>query len=512
MTQISGIGVKNLRTLYSIEPSIKLKPITILLGKNSAGKSTFARILPLLRQSAERRKRSPILWFDDLVDFGTFSQAVTRGENTIHIVIQIDSIIERAKYFYGGSQSPIFLSNIEITLELLSEAEITYASSISIKTAGTEIKLEMPTPGKFGQILIGGNPYLLSEKNQIIIEQGAILPRIKFLEKRRIDTKEAWYYSKNPWASELQDYIHGILHQNTSKETSDQITRKIPIGDPHILHEELRKIDGPKKWKELRSLSDKINSPILINRIIEKSIISNIDLIIDKIDDSIASSVKGIRYIKPIRANAERYYRRADLSVSEIDPDGRNLPIFLDSLTPAQLNNFRIWLKENLGIDAFTKRDGAQIVLQAQSDTDSGVSNVADMGFGISQILPVAAQLWASVELKNRYLTETSIIVIEQPELHLHPEFQAKIANVLVGTVSNKHKTSPKLIIETHSQHLINRLGLLIEEKKISHENVSLVIFEPNPKKPGTSSIRIANFNEDGVLENWPFGFFEPMI
>lgn len=70
MTQISGVRIKNLRC-FGDTGFIDLRPITILVGKNSAGKSTFARLFPLLRQSAEEDKRSPILWYGRLVDFGT---------------------------------------------------------------------------------------------------------------------------------------------------------------------------------------------------------------------------------------------------------------------------------------------------------------------------------------------------------------------------------------------------------------------------------------------------------
>ena len=68
MARLSAIGVRRLRTLYDLGTPVPLTPLTVLIGRNSAGKSTFARLLPLLRQSAERKKRGPILWFDDLVD------------------------------------------------------------------------------------------------------------------------------------------------------------------------------------------------------------------------------------------------------------------------------------------------------------------------------------------------------------------------------------------------------------------------------------------------------------
>ena len=76
MFHLTAFGVRNLRSLRDTG-LIPVKPITILVGKNSAGKSSFARILPLLKQSAERRRQAPVLWFGRLVDFGSFSDAVS---------------------------------------------------------------------------------------------------------------------------------------------------------------------------------------------------------------------------------------------------------------------------------------------------------------------------------------------------------------------------------------------------------------------------------------------------
>lgn len=60
MAKLKAVGVKNLRALVDTN-LVALKPITLLVGKNSAGKSTFARIFPLMRQSNEEKRRAPVL-------------------------------------------------------------------------------------------------------------------------------------------------------------------------------------------------------------------------------------------------------------------------------------------------------------------------------------------------------------------------------------------------------------------------------------------------------------------
>ena len=61
MSQLNSIRIQNLRSLTDTT-TIQLKPLTVLVGKNSVGKSTFARTFPLLRQTCEAQKKSPILW------------------------------------------------------------------------------------------------------------------------------------------------------------------------------------------------------------------------------------------------------------------------------------------------------------------------------------------------------------------------------------------------------------------------------------------------------------------
>ena len=72
---VTAIRIRNLRSLRD-SGYIKIKPLTILLGANSSGKSTFLRSFPLFTQSVKKNLRGPISWFDDsLVDFGDYTTA-----------------------------------------------------------------------------------------------------------------------------------------------------------------------------------------------------------------------------------------------------------------------------------------------------------------------------------------------------------------------------------------------------------------------------------------------------
>ena len=68
-----SVRLKNIRSLQDTG-QIDLRPITILVGTNSSGKSTFTRMFPLLKQSVEVHSNTPVLWYGDLVDFGTINE------------------------------------------------------------------------------------------------------------------------------------------------------------------------------------------------------------------------------------------------------------------------------------------------------------------------------------------------------------------------------------------------------------------------------------------------------
>lgn len=525
MAHLSAIGVRRLRTLYDLGDPIALAPLTVLLGKNSAGKSTFARLLPLLRQSAERKKRGPILWFDELVDFGTLGQSVTRGETDLEIVLQFDEVTASKamgrNMFWGEGSAPNALqidrAVVSMTLGEESSTGATFAKEVRIDVSGTSIQLCMKSARELESLTVGSRRVgLQEEKTRISVDQGSLFPKLRFLERRKVGDAEIWIASRNPWRSAVSDFILMRVHGRTSRGTTAQIAAQLPVATPKVVSEAAQRIAGPGSWDSLK-ITLTAKAPIT-SALIESLLLANIDLLMDRLDEIASSAAMGVRYLKPLRATAQRYYRRADLAVSEIDPEGRNLAIFLDSLSDTQLANFRKWIKRNLDIDVEPKREGAQLVLMARAPNDSGASNVADMGFGISQILPIAAQLWASSNAAKLPFSPTSFVVVEQPELHLHPAFQAKLGDLFAGIASPIEQATgpgrrilpPRIVIETHSQHLVNRLGLLVEQGRLAPSDVSIVLFEPNSDRVGTSKIRIASFDKEGVLENWPFGFFEP--
>ncbi len=117
-----------------------------------------------------------------------------------------------------------------------------------------------------------------------------------------------------------------------------------------------------------------------------------------------------------------------------------------------------------------------------------------DVGLGVSQVLPVLVLCY--------YAPEGSILIIEQPEAHLHPKAQSELADILIDVVKNRNV---QIIFESHSEHLLHRLTRRIAEEQLSTNDTELYSCQIND---GRSEIERLNVDEYGNIRNWPQNFF----
>ncbi|HEU4702640.1 MAG TPA: DUF3696 domain-containing protein [Conexibacter sp.] len=125
---------------------------------------------------------------------------------------------------------------------------------------------------------------------------------------------------------------------------------------------------------------------------------------------------------------------------------------------------------------------------------------LTDVGFGVSQVLPVVVQCF--------YATPHSTVLIEQPEIHLHPAVQAELADLFIAAVQAREGGSPRsvqLVVESHSEHLLRRLQRRIAEERIAKEDVALYFC--NPTDSGSEIYRL-DVDPYGEILNWPPDFF----
>jgi hypothetical protein len=131
-------------------------------------------------------------------------------------------------------------------------------------------------------------------------------------------------------------------------------------------------------------------------------------------------------------------------------------------------------------------------------DNRTGVtSNLVDVGFGASQAIPVIrALLW------NRYPPAAGPLIIEQPEIHLHPKAQGVIAELLCEASLRR-----QVIVETHSEHMINRARIMLAQQRLP-ENHVVINFVSRDKK-GSHVLTIPVKSDGSFGTDWPEGFFD---
>lgn len=129
----------------------------------------------------------------------------------------------------------------------------------------------------------------------------------------------------------------------------------------------------------------------------------------------------------------------------------------------------------------------------ARGDVEDLVS-IADVGLGMSQVLPVLVAL--------RVAAPGQVVILEQPELHLHPAAQRELADVLVRTA----KRGVYVIVETHSSLLLRGMQTLVARDEISPDLVSLNWFTRDPST-GVSKITSGSVDGSGRFGLWPEDF-----
>lgn len=125
---------------------------------------------------------------------------------------------------------------------------------------------------------------------------------------------------------------------------------------------------------------------------------------------------------------------------------------------------------------------------------------LTDVGFGVSQVLPVIVECF--------YVPAGSIVIFEQPEIHLHPRVQADLADVFVDAIKARENGASRdcqFIIESHSEHFLRRLQRRIAEEELTPEQAALYFVDTGPSGARLDELEVDSY---GNIRNWPDGFF----
>ena len=218
-----------------------------------------------------------------------------------------------------------------------------------------------------------------------------------------------------------------------------------------------------------------------------------------------------VYYLGPARVHPKRNYYWAGDHPEDIGRWGDKM---IDALLSARVEKHTIqhkkeettiedriseWLREmdlahSFLLERAGPRDGKNYDVRIEKKEHGPKITLADMGYGLSQFLPVLVLCY--------YAPMGSTLILEQPGIHLHPKVQSQLADLLIEVVTERKL---QILVESHSEHLLNRLQRRIAEEKISVDKTALYFCRNDT---GVSNIERLEIDEFGNIANWPENFF----
>lgn len=423
------IFFKGIRCFHDFH-SCPIKPITLLVGENSSGKTTFLA-LTRIAWDAVNGDFDEDLFNEEPFLLGSYDQMASfRGGRA-----------GRAKTFMVGQQFDINLDSDQIEI-----------FTNNVKIAARFIQQ-------------GSEPKL----HEWIFECG----KYNFTAKR----------------STKQDYIDVIVNtpNGSYKPEPNQVSERIFSNRLDLLRElrflnrrNINRTEDRSKSKESETLDDELR-------------------ILDRIAYRILRSFRQRPYaFAPIRTRPQRTY---DPLKVVYDPEGSHVPMLLNRILTDESKEGE-GLRKALSFFGDTSGLFSNIEVKRKGNKDSdpfqiavkttGPSfNLIDVGYGISQSLPLIVDIVLN--------PSNSTFLLQQPEVHLHPQAQAGLGSFLAYTAKEQNKT---FVIETHSDYLIDRIRMDVRDKKyITPDDVAILYFE---KEQGNVKIHELKLDEYGNIIDAP--------
>ncbi|MEX5567139.1 AAA family ATPase [Pseudomonas syringae] len=528
-----SFGVRNLRSFGEESPAIPIKPINIFVGKNSCGKSTFLRTFPLLRQSIQVDTKTPILWFGSLVDFGDFDTAlhdaggksisfefnavleVVKAEDSWDWEFEVESVKREdhledrffdTKVTISISRSSPALLKTKLLFEVGSSCvELTYSGNdisnavVYNKSCGVVQNFALKIITTHGSLIPTGMHGLREMKGKT--GSGFVPKRFSLTRPLMTDSNQS-----------LTNFFINYHHASKSRQKIREGVEELQLASKDTVLEKIRTIFAKDRFfvKNLDLHKDHIKE-VAFTFLMAREFTS----FLKSADGLFKSFFSGVRYQAPLRAAGERFYRYQDLRVDEVDHTGSNLPMVINSLDNSRQKQLSAWILASFGFELSLSATGLHYELRVREEGDKNFHNISDMGFGYSQILPVIVSIWLEfvANLKRSQFPASRpkgprVIVLEQPELHLHPALQYKFGLAIAKVISQAKRLDLYFIIETHSKHLIDAIGESVRHDVIDEEIVNIAIFEK--PESGVTTTTISGFDSEGYLVNWPIGFLSP--
>jgi predicted ATPase len=423
---------------------IELAPITVLFGSNSSGKSSIGQFLVMLKQTVQQSDRKTVLMLN-------------------------------------GTQASVDLGSISDILynhDLGEDLQFSFSWDLDKKS---EIE------------------------NSLTKEQ---YNRIEFEDDIGVNNAEAQYFEVNKFTYHLYDDEKWQLSVGMEKQPEEKGNRNYVL------------VSKGTEFKRTKGRAWKLTEPVKYYGFSDAALsyYQNSDFLQD-MNLHLEELFSRFFYLGPMRTKTKRIYTWSGINPESVGDNGEyTIPAILSAKNSGKKLRFsntnyklfeevigealkRMELVEDYKIIKIENRQDYEVKVRIKG-SDKFVS-LPDVGFGVSQVLPVIVQLF--------YAPDNSVIFIEQPEIHLHPKAQSLLADIIIDAINMREsgkKRNVQIIIETHSEHLLRRL-----QRRISENIVQTTDIRAYFAKNGTKASKLEKLKVDsyGNILNWPKGFFGNM-
>jgi predicted ATPase len=449
---LKKIRIKNFKA-FRDTGDIEIRPITILTGVNSSGKSSIMQALLVLRQTIESRDTEvPLHVVGDYIDLGSYVDCVFQ-----HRIAQKHATFLSFEY----SIVPDSMGSAVRRYALLSRI----AEDLSRKLDFREFHVSVAFGyNKKARTIYLRNFELKDANNRVVIS--ATANAANQLIEGRSEALTADFDSKTT----VKSFYKNLQRRKFFYEYKQRPPKLDIFRD--------------ESYAEERQLTTFTSACY----------------------DATEQEFSKVFYLGPLRRKTPRYNPVTGETPQDVGFEGEHaLKVIYKDFKASKrqsknlVEKLKYWLKKfNVGIDLkVVTMSGNQFRLNIVDSHNNAIVNLSDVGFGVSQILPVIVE--------GFYAPRGSMILVEQPEIHLHPALESELGDLL-SEISKEGKT---VIVETHSEHLLLRLQKRVAEGALDANDVAIYFVEPG--KDGSTVERVG-LNKYGQFINWPQGFFEEDI
>lgn len=442
------------------EPTtIPLRPLTLIYGKNSAGKSSLIQSLLLMKQSVDDATLNSS---GPYVNLGSFAGVVHNHEITRQMSIGLSFASAPEIDAASALPDPRQIRSLDLIVGATPEARdgvVLHARS----GFGDQLFTWQRTMGGLG-------PYSLSSADASELVRVAYEADSTFPPRRQSSGQQGPRVKRElsrTGIESIQFVAEGLLPGQVTLESLSEVTYRTRSSSRVGL------VDAALRTAAAVSSAIPAELRNLLDRLV---------------------------YLGPLRQTPERVSTRATSNT------GIDIPFFLlDNTSEREEVSAHLQrLGMHYQLDAVLVSDvGGRTMLGdlaalVLTDTRSGVQlSPADVGFGISQVLPIVVELSART---------SSVVVIEQPEIHLHPTMQADLADLLIESVDENGRAN-QVIAETHSENLMLRLQRRIREGVLGASSVAVLYVDQDDQ--GAAHVQQLRLDDEGeFVDDWPNGFF----